>query len=112
VSTVAWSLDGHLALSGDDDNTIRQWKLEWEFELTPPADWDERARPFLTSFLTLYSSTPNGPTPTAKPRWVEENFRHLIDRLGRAGFGWLRPEGIRRKLEAMAATWTGPPSLG
>ena len=28
--------------------------------------------------------------------------------LGCAGYGWLRPEGVRRKLEEMAAEWTGP----
>ena len=39
---------------------------------------------------------------------AEEDFRLLLDRLGCAGFGWLRPEGVRRELDRIAATWRGP----
>ena len=38
---------------------------------------------------------------------VNLEFRRLLDKLGCAGFGWLRPEGIRRELETMAGTWQG-----
>lgn len=28
-----------------------------------------------------------------------------------AGYGWLRPEGVRRELERLAAQWQGPPPM-
>ena len=27
------------------------------------------------------------------------------------GYGWLRPEGVRRELEKMTAEWQGPPKM-
>jgi hypothetical protein len=48
-------------------------------------------------------------TRRGKPRWTEEHFAQLLATLGHAGFGWLHPEGVRRKLEKMAAAWQGPP---
>ena len=35
----------------------------------------------------------------------------LLFTLGCAGYGWLRPEGVRRELDKMAASWQGPPTL-
>src|SRR5205814_503438 len=46
-----------------------------------------------------------------KLSWTKDDFRRLLDRLGCAGYGWLRPEGVRRELEKMAADWRGPPPL-
>jgi hypothetical protein len=31
--------------------------------------------------------------------------------LGCTGYGWLRPDGVRRELEKMAAAWHEPPTL-
>jgi hypothetical protein len=54
-------------------------------------DWDERVRPYLEIFLTL-----------RKGKWGEEDFKLLIDELAsKRGYGWVRPEGIRRELEKM-----------
>jgi len=91
--------------------TLRLWELDWEFEPNQPADWDEGARHFLTTFLTLHTPYADGMVRRGKPPWTEEDFRRLLDRLGCAGFGWLRPEGFRRELEKMAAAWQGPPPL-
>jgi len=38
-----------------------------------------------------------------KPTWTDEDFEKLIYTLGCAGYGWLRPEGVKQKLEQMAA---------
>jgi WD40 repeat protein len=40
-----------------------------------------------------------------KPIWSEEDFEELLHIVGCAGYGWLRPEGIRRLLERLAAAW-------
>jgi hypothetical protein len=42
-----------------------------------------------------------------KPIWTEEDFQQLLHTVACAGYGWLRPEGIRRELEKMAETWSG-----
>ena len=55
--------------------------------------------------LTL-AMTRKGP-----PSWTENDFQDLLRTLGYAGFGWLRPEGVRRQLTRMARDWKGPPRL-
>jgi WD40 repeat protein len=113
VFSVCLSVDGRLALSGSSDGTLILWNLDWELEDRLPADWDEGARPYLESFLTLH--TPYAaPLPTDRepteaeitltltrsgtPTWTEEDFQNLLYTLGCAGYGWLRPEGVRQQL--------------
>jgi WD40 repeat protein len=50
-------------------------------------------------------------TRRGSPSWTREDFRGLLETLGCAGYGWLRPEGVRRELEEMARAWEGPPPL-
>lgn len=129
VTAAALSADGRYALSGSADRTLRLWVLDWELEENRPADWDEGARPYLEAFLA--QRTPfachaaeerkrgargadpplprRRPSPARgedqtrrrRPRWAEEDFEELIYTLGCAGYGWLRPAGVRRQLERM-----------
>jgi hypothetical protein len=131
VTAVTFSPDGRYALSGSADRTIKLWILDWELADKQPTDWDERARPYLETFLTmhmpygtelapdrrrtmkeivqlplsrLFKSTPTEPeivealTRHGRPRCTEEDFHELMYLLGCAGYGWLRPEGVRSKL--------------
>ncbi len=50
-------------------------------------------------------------TRSGKPSWTEEDFQELPRHLQYVGYGWLRPEGVQRKLEEMAHRWQGPPPL-
>ena len=136
VTSVALAADGRLALSGSADHTLRLWRLDWDYEFPDPADWDDGARPYLETFLTLHtpfaSSMPEEPGPSAefyeggllspspsgsplafsrrgKPSWTEADFQRLICQLQYAGYGSLQPEGVRAELERMARGWTGPP---
>jgi hypothetical protein len=132
VTAVALSPDGRYALSGSADRTLKLWVLDWELEDKAPADWDERARPYLETFLTVHTPyTAEGPrdrkrtvkeimqtalsrlfkpAPTEEevaealtrrgpPRCTEKDFRELLHLLGCAGYGWIRPEGVRSKLK-------------
>jgi WD40 repeat protein len=50
-------------------------------------------------------------TRCGKPNCTEEDFQDLLYTLGCAGYGWLRPQGVRRELKKMAAAWQNPPPL-
>jgi WD40 repeat protein len=66
--------------------------FDLEFALIFPGwhDWDEGARPYLEIFKTLH------------PNWTEDDFNNiLIPDLRNRGYGWLAPEGVRKKLEEM-----------
>jgi WD40 repeat protein/serine/threonine protein kinase len=126
VNSVCLSADGRWVLSGEWDGTLRSWELDWELEAHESADWDEGALLILEMFLTRHTpyaaSLPQNHWPSeeeitlaltqrGRPSWNEEDFQRLIRQLQYAGYGWLRPEGIRKELERMAREWQGPPPL-
>jgi WD40 repeat protein/serine/threonine protein kinase len=115
------STDGHYT-------NLQVWHLDWELEAQDAADWDEGARTYLQTFITLHTpfavNLPVNHEPTEEeirlaltrrgtPEWDGDDFRGLLDTLGLAGYGWLRPEGVRRELEKMTARWSSsePPSV-
>jgi WD40 repeat protein/serine/threonine protein kinase len=117
VISVCLSADNRFALSRSSDGTIRLWNLDWELEDRLPADWDEGARPYLENFLVLHTpyaaALPTDREPTeaeitlaltrrGTSSWTEDDFQNLLYTLGCAGYGGLRPEGVRQQLEAMA----------
>jgi WD40 repeat protein len=121
-SLVCLSADGRHALWGGRD-WLNVWFLDWDLEDNEPADWDEGARPYLEMFLSAHEpyagELPAGRTPTdeeivraltreGRPVWTEDDFHQLLHTLGCAGYGWLRPEGVRRELAKMTAEWKGP----
>jgi WD40 repeat protein len=112
VNSVAISPDGRWVLSGSDDRTLRLWELNWEYEFPGWSDWDEGAKPYLDIFLTLHC--PYGPdsiSKIGKPSWNDEDFKRLLKELQYRGYGWLKPDGVRKKLEEMTANWQGSPPL-
>jgi WD40 repeat protein len=101
---VSFSIDGSIILSAVSfDKDIYRIALDWDYDFPAPADWDEGARPYLDIFLTLHTPYgPDGLSRVGKPQWTEEDFQKLLQELGYRGYGWLRPEGVRRELEKMA----------
>ncbi len=122
VSALALTPDGDQVITGGEENTLMVWALNWDYAFPEPADWDEGARPYLETFLTLHTPyagrLPQGRNPTTrevtlalsrqgKAAWSEAEFQELMGCLGVAGFGWLREAGVRRKLEELAALRKG-----
>ena len=96
VFYVSFSIDSKYAISAISDSEVSKgiilklWRLDWNYEFPGWADWDDGAEPYLRNFLTVR----NG-------KWNEEDLKWLINDLQNRGYGWLCPEGIRKKLEEM-----------
>ncbi len=91
----------YLVATGD---SVRVWQLDWDYEFPQLADWDEGARPYLGMFLFLQRPSADGrASAEAQPAWTELAFLRLLADLRHRGYGWLRPQGVRRQLEEMAA---------
>jgi WD40 repeat protein/serine/threonine protein kinase len=121
VNAVGFSADGRHAVSAGDDQEARLWVLDWELENNVPADWDQGARKHLANFLALH--TPYAAevprllttqpritrclTRQGEPSWNRNDFEDLLHTLGCAGYGWLRPAGVRRQLERIAGRKQG-----
>jgi WD40 repeat protein len=87
VLSVCFSPDGANIISGSHNEIIIH-DLDYDLSFPGWADWDEGARPYLEIFQTLH------------PHWTDEDFNNiLIPDLQRRGYGWLRPEGVKAKLQ-------------
>jgi WD40 repeat protein/serine/threonine protein kinase len=119
--SVALSRDGRWASAAAYESNaylLRAWELECDYEFPETENWDEGARPLLVNFLmrhTPYASTdPNHPECLLRrghPTWKDGDWLNLLQTLQYAGYGWLRPDGVARELERMAAEWQRPPPL-
>ncbi len=124
VVSVFLSPDCRFVLSGSRDKSLRIWALDWNLEVIDQSNWEKSAKLYIDNFLTLHTpytrKLPTDREPTeeeirsalireGKPTWTDEDFESLLYTLGCAGYGHLRPEGVRKELEKMATKWEGPP---
>jgi len=109
INDVSVTSDGRYILSGSSDKTIKVWQLDWDYEFPEKANWDEGAKPYLKIWLNLHTPySPDAIKKEGKPNYTEEDFKQLLYTLACAGYGWLREEGVRKKLEEMALKWKAP----
>jgi WD40 repeat protein len=127
VESVRFAPDGTIILSTSSDNTIRFWEvasgeqieiirgsfkcfssngrfilfkgrnnqiylqeLDWELEFPDEVDWHENAELYVRNFLTLYDN-----------QWTHEQFNQFYQKLQYAGLGWVRKEGVLKKMLEM-----------
>jgi len=103
INTVTFSDNGRFAASGGFDNQIQVWEFDWEYQFPRPTDWNEGARPYAEIFLTRHQPLdPITKIPRGRPAWKSKDLEQLIRALSFAGFGWLREDGVRRKLEELS----------
>ncbi|MBN2559617.1 MAG: protein kinase [Phycisphaerae bacterium] len=94
------------SMSGHDHCEMHSWELDRDHNFPGWSDWDAGASPHLESFVTLHCPYgEDGFTRVGKPQWTDGDFEQLIRQLQQAGYGWLGPEGVKKKLEEMAASW-------
>jgi hypothetical protein len=90
MNSLSFSRDG-TKIAYADNGRIIIYDLDYDLTFPGWQDWDEGARPYLDIFLTLH------------PNWTDEDFNNiLVPDLQNRGYGWLRPEGVRKELEKTA----------
>jgi WD40 repeat protein/serine/threonine protein kinase len=96
VSALAFLPDGRRIVSASADATLRLCYLDWEPEVTATTDWDDRVRPYLEVFLSMYGTEPRA--------WATDARERLLGDLGRRGLGFVRPHGVIARLERLASS--------
>jgi WD40 repeat protein/serine/threonine protein kinase len=84
---------GTLVTAGAD-RVVRAWHLDWEPDTRALPPWDEKARPFLESFVSLRASTLRSGAASVSDRDVDT----VLQDLRRRGFGGLTRASVASKL--------------
>ncbi|GHO61573.1 hypothetical protein KSC_004650 [Ktedonobacter sp. SOSP1-52] len=129
VPSVSLSLDKHwvvaYSVNTSEENALsighsHLWELDWDLEAHDAMDWDEGATSHLETFLSLRAlstetsaqeHTLSKPDHRRIPIWSDEDFQELLLQLQYADYGWLRPEGVRRKLVELAQARAHSPEV-
>ncbi len=82
--------------TGGTDRALRLWHLDWEPDARSLPAWDEKARPFLETFVSLRLKTQS--VPPGGAAWNDSDVTGLVDELHRRGFGGLSRESVLGKL--------------
>jgi WD40 repeat protein/serine/threonine protein kinase len=109
VMAVAFGPTGTRLLTAGADRVLRIWHLDWEPEARALPPWDEKARPYLESFVSLRLKPQT--VRTAAPAWTEGDLDRLVDDLRRRGFGGLRREEVAGRLEDLSQQAGSAPSF-
>lgn len=99
LAAVALSDGGDQLLAAGSDGLVRRWFVDREPGEPEPTGWDDRARPFLATWLRRWQDEDGVPRPD------DERIRALRNDLSRRGFGWLDDHRLRRELDGMVQRW-------
>jgi len=109
VMAVAFGPTGTRLLTAGADRALRLWHLDWEPEGRALPPWDEKARPYLESFVSLRLKPQT--VRTAGPAWTDGDLDRLVDDLHRRGFGGLRREEVAGRLQDLTHKAGAAPSF-
>ncbi|MBF0456550.1 MAG: protein kinase [Nitrospirae bacterium] len=102
VCSVCFSCDGWYAWSGSADHTLRAFYIDWEIEARDFKDWDDGAAAYAELFISRHTPfIKDSFTRRGSPIWDETDVASLLSELGLRGFGWLKPDGVRAKLNEL-----------
>ena len=101
VCAAAISADAGLIVSGDAAGAVHLWALDWNIDFFDAADWYTAADKYLHAFLRAHAPWPSDDRSLVA--WTDDDFTALLRQLRYAGYGWLRPAGVRERLEWLAA---------
>ncbi len=102
IRTAIFSPSGWLAITGGADKMLNSFYLDWDIDVVNYEDWDDRASPYVETFLTLHTPLEqNTLMRKGKPKFHQEDSYALIKQMSLSGFGWLTPEGILQKLRQL-----------
>jgi WD40 repeat protein len=90
ATTLDATRDGAWIAGAGRDRKIHIWRLDWELKAHAAADWDEGARSRVDALFRRYGAA----TAAALSEATVE--------LARAGFGWLREEGVEKEMKPPA----------
>jgi WD40 repeat protein len=90
IHSACFSPNGRFIATLHEDYTLRLFELDWELEFPDEVDWHEDAEPLVSNFLTLYNNS-----------WTDEQFESFYQKLQYAGLGWVRKEGVLKKMREM-----------
>ncbi len=96
VLAVTITPTGSGLLSAVADRTLRLWHLDWEPEERALPPWDEKARPFLESFVSLRFKPE---TVRTRAPWTDNEVDALVEQMRHRGFGGLRREAVAGRLQ-------------
>jgi WD40 repeat protein len=85
IDSVCFSSDGTRIVAAVM-NEIHIYHLEFDLHFPGWADWDEGAQPYLDIFRKVH------------PNYTEKDIQGFLTELQYRGYGWLRPEGVRKRL--------------
>jgi len=109
VMAVAFGPAGTRLVTAGADRALRLWHLDWEPEARTLPRWDEKARPYLESFVSLRLKPET--VRSAAPAWTEADLDRLVDDLRRRGFGGLRRDEVAGKLQDLTQKAASAPSF-
>ena len=108
VLAVALTPGGSGLLSAVADRTLRLWHLDWEPEERALPPWDEKARPYLESFVSLRFKPE---TVRTKAPWTDNEVDALVEQMRHRGFGGLRREAVAGRLQDLTEQAAETPSF-
>ena len=89
-SSVCFTPDNTKVLVANGDE-ILIYHIDYELYFPEWSNWDDGALPYVQNFLIF------------NPDYTDADFKRLITELQNRGYGWIRPKGVKAKLQELSS---------